>query len=54
MIIKCKCESEFQDVRCGKNQRVHNPTMKDSAYRCTVCASINNSKEGIVIKKKDK
>jgi hypothetical protein len=54
MIIKCKCENEFQDARYGKTQRVHNATMKDSAYRCTVCTTINNSKEGQIIKKKDK
>ena len=36
MIIKCACESEFQDSKYGKGNRVHNETMK-GAYRCTIC-----------------
>lgn len=40
-IKRCTCKSEYQDVRYGKNQRVHNRTQVGrsalSKWRCTVC-----------------
>lgn len=43
-IIKCSCESDFQDKVYGKNMRVMNllPAGKNttkSTFRCTVCGS---------------
>jgi len=35
-IIKCNCDSEYQDKKYGKGMRVGNKTMKNVA-RCTVC-----------------
>lgn len=37
MIIRCDCESNFQDQKYGKGNRVFNPTMKPNIYRCTIC-----------------
>jgi len=34
-VRKCMCQHKFQDKKYGKNQRVHNKTMK--GYRCTSC-----------------
>lgn len=38
-ILKCTCQSEYQDSVYGKGNRVMNPYGKsqDSGYRCTVC-----------------
>lgn len=39
-IIKCTCQSEFQDQTYGKNNRVANACgddSKPSSYRCSVC-----------------
>ncbi len=40
-IIKCTCNSEFQDKMYGENQRVMNAAFKKGAepkrYRCTSC-----------------
>ena len=39
-IMKCTCESKFQDSRYGKGNRVHNQTQNRSGrgnWRCTVC-----------------
>jgi hypothetical protein len=34
-VIRCYCESEFQDEKYGKGLRVFNK--KDKGWRCTVC-----------------
>ena len=44
MIAKCDCESDFQDSKYGKGQRVCNLTMKNQV-RCTVCLKQQNNKE---------
>jgi hypothetical protein len=41
-VIKCTCESEYQDRVYGTNNRLGNKTDKSSnkdrqTYRCTVC-----------------
>ena len=38
-ILRCNCESEFQDATYGKNMRVFNEMGKEGkdGYRCTVC-----------------
>ena len=41
MIKKCnatRCESEYQDKKYGKNNRVHNEGV-DNKIRCTVCGN---------------
>jgi len=35
-ILPCTCQSEYQDQRYGKGNRVHNPR-KEKTYACTVC-----------------
>lgn len=46
-VLKCKCQSEFQDSLYGKNNRLFNPTGKGSSqgdgYRCTVCGAVTGS-----------
>jgi hypothetical protein len=38
IILKCKCESKFQDETYGKGMRVHNIHQKDGKKAsCTVC-----------------
>lgn len=38
MLLKCSCQSDFQDKRYGKGQRVHNERKDPKAGpRCTVC-----------------
>lgn len=39
-LIKCGCDSAFQDKRYGKGKRLHNFTTKDF-FRCTVCGKDN-------------
>ena len=39
-IKKCTCESQYQDKKYGKDNRVHNITVKDK-NRCTVCGKEN-------------
>ena len=37
-ILKCKCESQFQDETYGKGMRVHNIHQKEGKKAsCTVC-----------------
>jgi len=36
-VMKCFCESKFQDKEHGKGNRVYNEAAKDGNYRCTVC-----------------
>ena len=36
-VMKCYCESKFQDKEYGKGNRVYNEVAKDGNYRCTVC-----------------
>lgn len=42
-LMKCKCQSAFQDELYGKNIRVFNPAGKGSgqgdSYVCTVCGN---------------
>jgi len=40
-IIKCNCKNEYQDKKYGENMRVHNSTVKENEYRCTVCSKVN-------------
>ena len=42
-LMTCRCVSQYQDEKFGKQQRVHNPTAKESGWRCTVC---NDTKAG--------
>jgi len=39
-ILTCKCKSEYQDKRYGKNRRVHNQggTIQTPTWKCTVCS----------------
>ena len=39
-IKKCKCKHEYQDKRYGKGMRLHNETVKDKGWRCTVCGNV--------------
>jgi hypothetical protein len=34
-VLKCHCESKWQDEKYGRGKRLHNATTK--GYRCTVC-----------------
>jgi hypothetical protein len=36
-VMKCHCESKFQDKEHGKGNRVYNEAAKDGDWRCTVC-----------------
>jgi predicted SprT family Zn-dependent metalloprotease len=36
-VVKCFCESSFQDEHYGKGRRLANITGKEAVYRCTVC-----------------
>ena len=42
-VMTCRCVSEYQDKLYGQSMRVHNPTAKESGWRCTVC---DNTKAG--------
>ena len=44
MIAKCDCINEFQDIRYGKGNRVHNSTTKFK-IRCVVCGKEQSPKE---------
>ena len=52
-ILKCKCESQFQDETYGKGMRVHNIHQKEGKKAsCTVCegsarSAKRNSKDTI-------
>ncbi len=37
MILKCDCNHSFQNEKYGYGMRVHNPTVKENTYRCTIC-----------------
>lgn len=40
MVLKCRCESDYQDKRYGNGNRVHNEANgKTDTYRCTVCGA---------------
>ena len=49
-IIRCSCESKYQDKKYGAGRRVANETAKSAgAKRCTVCgvdSSGSTSKSG--------
>jgi hypothetical protein len=40
-VMKCNCDSPYQDEKYGKENRVHNITNKKAGtvlyWRCTVC-----------------
>lgn len=36
-IIKCSCESQYQDSKYGSGNRVANYATKKECYRCSVC-----------------
>jgi hypothetical protein len=40
-VMTCRCVSEYQDKLYGQSMRVHNPTAKESGWRCTVCDNTN-------------
>lgn len=44
MIKQCTCQSEYQDKKYGKGNRVHNTAKnksgKGEAGRCTVCSNL--------------
>lgn len=52
LLVKCKCESEFQDKRYGKGVRLSTPVNKTrqlgklQSVRCTVCNSQHSSFTG--------
>lgn len=50
-IVMCRCESQFQDRRYGKQRRVANHTAKEEA-RCTVCSATHRVADAPRIKKK--
>jgi hypothetical protein len=41
-ILRCSCNSEFQDAKYGKDMRLHNVLTgkKDKQARCTVCSNV--------------
>lgn len=44
-VLKCKCESQFQDVQYGKGMRLHNITEDKKKASCTICeGSAKNAK----------
>ena len=38
-LIKCNCESEYQDNTYGVGNRVHNLAIKNNKWRCVVCGN---------------
>ena len=42
-LIKCTCNSEFQDSLYGQNVRVGNKT-SSGQFRCTICKTVGGSK----------
>jgi len=44
VIVKCKCQHEFQDKHYGKGNRVHNVggTKQTITGRCTICQDEKN------------
>ena len=43
-VIKCKCDSTFQDKEYGKGNRLGNVNEKEDSAVCTVCGSKVNLK----------
>jgi hypothetical protein len=43
-IVKCTCNSSFQDGQYGFRNRMANE-MKSGQYRCTVCSTVIGSKD---------
>jgi len=37
---ECACESEYQDLKYGKNVRLHNLSKGGTQARCTVCGKV--------------
>jgi hypothetical protein len=49
MILKCSCESKFQDAAHGNKMRAHNPIRKEPLgqhWRCTVCKAEHSKGSG--------
>lgn len=42
-VLKCNCESEFQDSTYGKGNRLHNSCSDGKSWRCTTCGKERNS-----------
>jgi len=42
-IIRCFCESEFQDKEYGNFMRLHILTNKDGVWRCSTCGKEQSS-----------
>lgn len=40
MILRCTCESQFQDDEYGYGQRVCNPLRNEKQARCTICTRL--------------
>jgi hypothetical protein len=53
-ILKCFCESEFQDKEYGHFMRLHTLTNKDNTWRCTICRKEQSSGGGSTTKKAKK
>ena len=49
-VMKCYCESKFQDKEYGKGNRVYNETAKDGNCKCTVCGKTQSGGFGIAKK----
>ena len=48
-VLKCVCESEFQDKEYGPGKRLHNLGVKDTSgvpARCTVCGREHRITQG--------
>ena len=43
-VLPCSCKHEYQDEKYGQGKRVHNNTMKENQYRCTVCSTNHDGK----------
>ena len=53
-ILKCFCDSEFQDKEYGRYMRLHTAKMKDNTYRCTICGKEQTSGKSEKVKKEKK
>ena len=40
MILRCTCESKFQDNMYGDHWRVCNPLLNGNQARCTICVRL--------------
>lgn len=40
VVKSCTCHHEYQDMKYGSKQRVHNIGKQGDTFKCTVCATI--------------